>query len=330
MRMLFLGGTSFIGRYIAARAIEDGHTLTFFNRGTTNASLFAEQEHVRGDRYTDLDRLGDRIFDVVVDTSGFTPDSVRDAAVALAPRTKRYVFISTIDVYDLSATDITESSLTRELPADTQTSVRDPELYGAHKARCERILADVLGPERLLVVRPGLVVGPHDYTDRFTYWPVRIARGGEVLAPRDASMPVQIIDVRDLAAWTVRAMNEGSSGPYNLTGTPGSLTFGDVIEASMRVSGVRPALTWVSEEFLLEHEVAPWSELPLWLPPSPTVRGLLTVSNERARATGLSLRPLAETVEAVLDEYRTRPDPALKAGLSPEREAALLAAWSGP
>jgi nucleoside-diphosphate-sugar epimerase len=329
MRMLMLGGTSFIGRHIAVRAIEDGHTLTFFNRGTTNASLFADQEHVRGDRYTDLERLGDRTFDAVVDTSGFTPDSVRDAALALAPRTERYVFISSIDVYDLSETGITESSATRELAPDAQTSVRDPELYGAHKARCERILADVLGPERLLVARPGLVVGPYDYTDRFTYWPVRIARGGEVLAPRDASMPVQVIDVRDLAAWIVRAVNDGLSGAYNLTGTPAALTFGDVVDTSKRASGSAPAITWADEAFLLEHEVGPWFELPLWPPPDPKIRGLLTVSNERARATGLTLRPLAETAEAVLHEYRARTDPALKAGLSPEREAALLAAWHG-
>jgi len=265
----------------------------------------------------------------VIDTSGYTPDAVRASALAVAARVAQYIFVSTIDAYDLSRENIDESSATRVLPAGTQTAELDVELYGAHKARCERELIDILGPERVTIVRAGLMIGPYDATGRFTYWPVRVERGGQILAPREPGMAVQIIDVRDVAGWVVGAIAQKLSGVFNLTGNPGELTIGDVLDVAQTETATEARFVWVPDSFLLEHAVEPWTEMPLWLPANlDEFRGLLGVRNDRARATGLRIRSLAETVRDVLVEYRHREEKRpLRAGLSPEREAELLAAW---
>lgn len=331
MHVLLLGGTSFVGRHIAEAFIAAGHAVTFFNRGVTNGEVFAGHPHVRGDRTvaSDVARLAEIAADVVVDTCGYAPDDVRASAAAVAPFVKRYVFVSTIDAVDLSGATVDEESPMHPLPPGTQTAAKSGDLYGVHKAECERVVARILGDERVLVVRPGLVVGPYDPTDRFTYWPVRVARGGEVLAPRAPSLPVQIIDARDLASWVAGALARDLAGTFLLCGNPREIAIADVLETSRTVAASDARFTYVTDAFLEEQEVGAWVELPLWLPSTPDVRGLLDASNARARATGLTLRPLAETIADTLAEYRGRPpERTLRAGLSAEREAELLARWS--
>ena len=330
MRVLFLGGTSFVGRHIAEAVIAAGHEVTFFNRGLTNDGLHPPCARLRGDRdvAADVARLAEVAADVVIDTCGYTPDSVRASASAVASWAKTYVFISSIDALDLSASAVDETTPTKSFPRGTVTGSREDELYGIHKAQCERELVAILGEGRTLVVRPGLVVGPYDATDRFTYWPVRVARGGEVLAPRAPSLPVQLIDARDLAAWVAGALERELSGAFNLVGDPRTLAIADVLETARAHSGSDARFTYVSDEFLEARSVGAWVELPLWLPESPELRGLLTIDNRKARAAGLTLRPLRETIADTLAEYRTRPvERASLAGLTPEREEALLVAW---
>ncbi len=329
VRVLIIGGTSFVGRHIAEAVIAAGHGVTFFNRGITSGELFREHGHLRGDRRVDVSALANARGDVVIDTCGFTPDEVRASASAVAPWVKRYVFISSIDALDLSAAAIDESSPMRPFPPGTQTATDEPELYGVHKAQCERELVSVLGEARVLIARPGLVVGPFDATDRFTYWVARVARGGEILAPRAPSLPVQIIDARDLATWLAGAITAERSGTYMLTGDPRTLAIADVLETARAAGGGAARFTYVSDAFLEAHDVGPWVEVPLWLPASPELRGLLDVSNAKARATGLTLRPLAQTIADTLAEFNERPaSRTLRAGLTPERERTLLQAWA--
>ena len=327
MRILFLGGTSFAGRFTAEMALAAGHSIVFFHRGKTNPSLFPDARHVLGDRSSDAALLRDIEADVVIDTSGYTPDAVAASARAVAAKVRTYVFMSSISVYESGPAPIDESSPTQALPEGASTSELVPELYGALKARCEQELLEILGPERVVIVRAGLMVGPYDYTGRFTYWPVRVARGGEILAPVGREMLVQFIDARDVAAWINGAIAQDLHGTFNVTGTPRARDFGDVLDASRKASGGDANVTFVSTEFLQAQDVGEWIELPLWIPESDETTGLLTIGTERARATGLQLRPLATTAGDVLAEYRLRPDPALRAGLAPEKEAALLAAW---
>jgi 2'-hydroxyisoflavone reductase len=329
-KILFLGGTSFVGRHIAEALIAAGHEVTFFHRGTTNPSLFPEHRHIHGDRYGDVSALAEVEADIVVDTSGYTPDSVAASASAVSSSVRTYVFMSSVDAYDLSAASVDESSATKPLPEGATTSEAVPELYGAHKALAEQRTLAILGAERVLAIRAGLMVGPYDKTDRFTYWPARVARGGDILTPVGRTMPVQFIDVRDVAAWTAVAVANRLHGTFSLVGTPGALTFGDVLDACRAAAPGDARFAWASTEFLQAHDVGPWVELPLWLPPLPELAGLLNVSNEKARASGLRLRPLAETVRDVLDEFRKRPaTQTLRAGLEPGREAQLLTALRG-
>jgi len=331
MRVLFIGGTSFVGRHIAEAVLAAGHAVTFFNRGVTDDALFDGHERLRADRRlaSDVARLASIDAEVVIDTCGYTPDEVRASATAVAGWVRQYVFVSSVDALDLSVAAPDETTPLRPLPPGTQTATDDPELYGIHKAQCERELQAVLGEERVLVVRPGLVAGPYDATDRFTSWPARVARGGEVLVPRAPSLPVQYIDARDLAAWVTRAVADRSCGAFTLVGDPRTFAIADVLDTARSISGSDARFTYVPDAFLEAHEVGPWRELPLWLPDSPERRGMLNVSNAKARASGLELRPLRETISAILVELRLRPpERTLRAGLEPAREAALLEAWA--
>jgi len=329
MRILFLGGTSFVGRHIAEAAIAADHDVIFFNRGRTNATLFPANTTLLGDREGDVDALAALDVEVVIDTSGYTPDSVRASALAVANRVRTYYFMSSVDAYAQPiARGCDESSPTKTLAEGESTSERSPELYGAQKAACERELVAILGAERVLVARAGLMVGPYDATDRFTYWPIRFSRGGTVLAPVGRDLPIQIIDVRDVADWTIAAVERSAFGIVNLVGMPDSLNLGDVLDASAAVSAVRPEIVWVPSSFLGAENVDPWVELPLWIPDEAELRRFCSIRNDRARASGLRIRPLAETIRDISAEHATRPnDRAFKAGLTPERERALLAAW---
>ena len=319
MKLLLLGGPRFLGRAITDAALQRGHELTFFNRGTTNPELYPEVERLVGDRAGDLGALAGRDWDAVIDTCGYLPSVVRASAEALS-RSGLYCFVSSISVYAHFRHVVDENGPIAELddlPSDEVTN----ESYGPLKALCEKAVRDVFG-DRALVVRPGLIVGPHDPTGRFTYWPHRIARGGEVLAPAPPDAPTQVIDVRDLAAWVVALCDDAVGGTYNAT-HPG-VSRAELLETCRAVTDSDARITWVTPEFLVEHEVGPWMELPLWLV-DPDAEFADRVDVSKALEAGLTFRPLEETVRATLDEARTTE----AAGLRPEREAKLLAAWHG-
>ena len=319
MKLLVLGGTMFLGRALVEAALARGDDVTTFTRGRTNPGLFPQVDRRVGDRDGGLVALEDGEWDAVVDTSGYLPRVVRASAELLRDRVERYLFVSSISVYaDPSAPPSEQSALAELEDPASEEIMRD---YGALKAACERAAAEVYG-ERALLVRPGLIVGPHDPTDRFTYWPRRVAAGGDVLAPGTPADPVQFIDVRDLAVWLLHALDAGLSGPYNATGEP--LGIGELLEACKAVSGSDARFQWVPADRLRAEGVAPWTELPLWLPPEHAALNRSDVS--KARAAGLELRPLSDTIRDTLawDEEREIPR-ADDVGLAPERERKLLA-----
>jgi 2'-hydroxyisoflavone reductase len=325
MRLLILGGTVFLGRHLVEAARARGHVVTLFNRGQHNPDLFPAVEKVRGDRDGGLDALRGRTWDATIDTSGRLPRVVRQSAALLAPAVGHYIFISTMSVYaDLAQVGITENSPVGSLPDDYAET--DTSLYGPLKAACEREVEAAL-PGRALILRPGLIVGPYDPTNRFTYWPRRIAAGGEVLVFGTPDNPIRFnIDARDLAEWTVRLAEAETTGTFNAQGPTNSLTMGTLTETCRTVSGSDPRFTWVDEEFLHAQGVRPWTELPLWLPRQ--MNAIHTARIDRALAAGLVFRPLAETVRDVLAWDRNLPpDFPRPNGLAPERERELLAAW---
>ncbi len=325
MRVLILGGTVFVGRHLVEAALARGHEVTLFNRGQHGPDLYPGVEKLRGDRDSGLDALRGRRWDAAIDTCGYVPRLVRASATLLANAVDHYTFISSVSVYPEARTrHLDEDSPVGALDDESVEDVT-PETYGPLKALCERAAEGAMSG-RALTIRPGLIVGPHDPTDRFTYWPHRVARGGEVLAPGRPERPAQIIDARDLAAWTLQLVASGATGVYNATGPNYTLTMGRVLDTCADVSGGDARITWIDERFLLDAGVAPWSELPLWVPEEEDY--LDAVDSSRAVAAGLTFRPLADTVRDTLAWDATRPaDLGRKAGLTPERERDLLAAW---
>lgn len=329
MKLLIIGGTRFYGRLLTHNALARGHQVTLFNRDRSNPGLFPEAEHLVGDRNTDVSGLSGRRWDVVIDTCGFEPAGVRLTAGTLANAVDLYVFVSSISVYaNTSQPGVDEDSPVAKLPEGADESFK-MENYGALKALCEQAAEQAM-PGRALNIRPGLIVGQYDSTDRFSYWPWRVAQGGEVLAPARPSYLTQFIDARDLAEWTVRMVEAGRTGIYNATGPELPLTLGKLLETSRKVSGSDAKLTWVSEEFLLANGVEPWSQLPLWVPDSdPESVGMNQVSIRKALAAGLTIRTLEDTVQSTLDWVNSRPaNHEWRAGLTREREAELLAKYA--
>jgi 2'-hydroxyisoflavone reductase len=341
MKLLILGGTKFLGRHLVESALARGHEVTLFNRGQLNPELFPEVEKLRGDRDGGLDALKGRRWDAVVDTSGYSPRVVRDSARLLAEAVEHYAFISSISVYkdtsvpgvdeDYPVAAVTDERL-REAEALRQSELTAApffgEMYGALKALCERAAEEVM-PGRVLNVRAGLIVGPHDYTDRFTYWPRRVAEGGEVLAPGDPERQVQVIDARDLAEWVLDMAEAGRAGTFNATGPDYNLTMGRVLETCRGTTGSDARFVWVDERFLLDAGVGPWMEMPLWTPASDEGnRHIMGLSVGKALAAGLKFRPLSETVRDTLEWDLTRPaDTQRRAGLAREKEREVLDAW---
>ena len=322
MRILVIGGTRFVGRHIAATAVERGHDVTLFNRGVTDPSLFSDVRQVRGDRRAGgLAALRDRSFDVVVDPSAYFPADVEAAAGVAADR---YVLISSCSVYrDPVAPGSDEDAPTYEVAGPAPDTIESPEAYGALKARCERV-AGARFPGRALVIRPGLVVGPHDHTERFAYWPRRVARGGRVLAG-EPEQPAQLIDARDLAAWVIASVESETVGVFNAVGPARPLTMAQLLATCAAVARSDADVVWVGDRFLLDHGVEPWADLPLWLPADAA--GFLAVDATRARRAGLRTRPVAETIADVLGWDATR-DPAERHDAMPgDRERELLAAY---
>ena len=327
MRLLILGGTAFYGRALVDDAIARGHQVTLFNRGQTNPNIYPEAERLTGDRDGGLDSLKGKTWDAVIDTSGYVPRIVEQSAALLADAVGHYTFISSISVYaDATQSGANESASVGTL-ADESIEEIDGDTYGPLKALCEQVVERHL-PDRSLVIRPGLIVGPHDPTDRFTYWPCRIDRGGEVLAPGSAEKPVQLIDARDLAAWNLDMIEGKKVGTYDATGPAQILSIGEMLETCRQVSANDAELIWVDEDFLEKNEVGAWMELPLWLPDSANMPGFLTRNIDKALAAGLRFRPLAETVRDTISWASTRPvERDWGAGLNAKREDELLLAW---
>ncbi|UCC64192.1 MAG: SDR family oxidoreductase [Anaerolineae bacterium] len=331
MQLLILGGTRFLGRALVQAALQRGHEVTLFNRGQSNPDLFPDLEKLRGDRDGGLGALDGRRWEAVVDTCGYVPRVVRQSAELLADAVGHYTFISTLSVYaDLSQRGIGESAPLGTLEDESVEEITG-QTYGPLKALCEMVVAGAL-PGRALIIRPGLIVGPHDPTDRFTYWPDRVAQGGEVLAPGRSGKPVQFIDVRDLAEWTIRLAEKKRNGVHNATGPEVPLPMEQLLHTCQVVSGGDATLTWVSGQFLLDHEVEPWSDLPLWTPESdPAFAGFHAFDCRKAIAAGLTFRPLADTVRDTLAWAATRlDDHEWRAGLTRDRESELLQAWHSP
>lgn len=328
MRILVLGGTGFVGRHLVSSCLARGHAVTLFHRGRSNPAVFPEVEHVRGDRNESFEPLRGRTFDIVFDTGGYEVPQVRAAAHALRHPAMHYVFVSTISVYaDLSRA--VEGGPVQSWD-DAETGKLSLERYGALKAACERALDEEM-EGRVFHVRAGLILGPHDYDERFRYWLERIARGGDVLAPGDPSALTQAIDARDLAEWMMKNAEERRTGPCNATG--------EAMPMRQRLETIRDELHsdarfhWVPDEILVAHEVGPYSEMPFWLPAS---LGARPVDIQHALDTGLRFRPYAETVRdtwswlrkgwdaevSVRDNRRLR----VPGGMSKEREAKILEA----
>jgi 2'-hydroxyisoflavone reductase len=332
MRILIIGGTRFVGRHLVEAALARGHEVTLFNRGKTNPSLFHQLETIIGDREKDLDKLKGRIWEAVIDVAGYVPRIVRLSAESLERNVSRYVFISSISVYDdtiFKKIGIDESDPVAKIEDETVEEITG-ETYGALKALCEKTVHDIFGLERTLIVRPGLVVGLHDPTDRFTYWPVRVARGADVLAPQKPEAAIQIIDVRDLSEFTIKLIEDNTSGIYNATGPDYELTIGKLLEVSKQVSGSDANFRWAPLEFLKQQDVEEWSDMPVWIPDIEENQGFSRMNISKAIKAGLKFRPLEETVHDTLEWAKTRPpDHEWRAGLTAEREAQVLAALKG-
>ncbi len=333
MRLLILGGTRFLGRHLAEQALARGHRLTLLHRGQSGPELFPQAEHRLADRDADLHALADGQWDAVIDTSAYLPRQVRSVADCLRGRVGHYQLVSSISVYArFQAAGTAEDSPLQSL-ADPEVQVVTGETYGGLKALCEAEARSGFAG-RCLISRPGLLVGPWDPTDRFTWWVRRIAAGGDVLAPGDPHGPVQIIDARDAAAWMLLQAERRTAGTFNLTGPVRALAWGEMLQNAVTTLNPRARLHWVEEAFVLAQGVAPWADLPVWLPQESA--SLHRVNIQQAVATGLDCRPLAQTLGDTAAWDRTRPPatpssgpPRPAVGLSNEREAALLAIWRG-
>jgi 2'-hydroxyisoflavone reductase len=337
MRLLILGGTGFIGPYQVRYALERGHQVTIFNRGRQHMEWPGPVEELLGDRNTgDLKSLEGRDWDVCIDNPTTLPFWVRDAGRSLQGRIKNYVFISTISVYADDKMPADESAPvaaytgTDPLAETLDSFHAHAELYGPLKAESEKE-AEKQFPGRATIIRPGLIVGPGDETDRFTYWPVRLSRGGEVLAPGDGSDPVQIIDARDLAEWTIRMAEARAVGTYNATGPAHPLTMRQMLTGIASAIHANPTIEWVPTDFLKAEKVEAWSDMPTWIPGRGDTAGFGRRSIKKAIANGLTFRPLSQTASDTLAWFKQEPaerQEKLKAGIAPEREKEVLAKWA--
>jgi 2'-hydroxyisoflavone reductase len=352
LNILVMGGTGFLGPHFVEAARAQGHKLTLFNRGKSNPTRFSGEEfndieQLHGDRKTDLSALaGDRRWDAVLDTSAYLPGDVTRSAELLAPRVGQYLIVSSISVYaDNSTPGADETAAVGTLPDPTVTEITG-ETYGPLKALCEQAAEKAL-PGRTTVVRPGLIVGPGDTTDRFTYWPARAARGGEILAPGSSEDPTQVIDVRDLAAFLVHLIETRNFDVFNADAPAGKLTMGAVLAASQAAAAsansiqcvrapceqppeATSTVAWVPADFLDEHKVSVWQDMPAWIPARGEYAGFGRRSTARAQAAGLTYRPLETTVRDTLQWWLSLPEDRRakpKAGISAEREAEVLKAW---
>ena len=324
MKILIIGGTRFLGRHLVNSARARGHDVTLFNRGKTNPELFGQVDKIIGDREKDLDQLTGQNWDVVIDTCGYFPRIVKMSAKALKDKVESYVFISSISVYEsLQKIGVNESDPVGKIEDETIEEITEGS-YGPLKALCEKAVQDIFGI-RSLIIRPGLIVGPHDPTDRFTYWPVRVARGGDILAPDKPEALTQIIDVRDLSDFIVELIQQNVSGVFNATGPGHELTFGTLLDTCKLVSASDAKFHWASVDFLNLNNVAPWSDMPAWLPDVGEDAGFARVDISKAIKAGLEFRSLEDTIRDTLQWVAGLPeDYEWRAGLKSEREKELL------
>lgn len=326
--ILVLGGTGFIGPYQVRYAVDRGHQVTLFNRGS-GAEMFPELETLIGDRNDDLESLRGRRWDLVIDNAQSRPDWVEMAAEFLKDATDHFMFVSSRSAYS----DLSRVPMTSEAPTWTYESAGlepgDPLPYGLAKAESERAALRIM-PGRATIVRPGLIIGPDDETDRFTYWPVRIDRGGEVLAPGDGSDPVQIIDVRDFTEFMIHLGEDGTIGTFNVVGPRVPRRFDELLYGIRAVTTAETELVWVDREFLAQMAVRPYAEMPVWRPPTPGNEGFARFDLTPEVEAGLTFRPLAVTARDTLDYHYSRSPERrarLRAGLSAQREVEVLRAW---
>jgi 2'-hydroxyisoflavone reductase len=342
MRLLILGGTRFLGRHLAQQALDAGHELTLLHRGISGPALFPEAHHVLADRNADLAAAlaPHGSWDAAIDTGAYVPRQVRQAAAALADRVGQYQLVSSISVYARFDADPVGEDTPVQTLADPTLETITGVTYGGLKALCEEAALDTFG-ERALIARPGLLVGPHDPTGRFTWWVQRFVRAdtgdddeAEVLAPGDPGSPLQFIDARDAAAWLLHQAEACSSGTYNLSGPEDALTMAGFLASASQALAPAAELLWVDEAFLLQQGVAPWSELPLWLAAADS--GSHRIDLARALATGLQCRPLVETLRDTAAWAALAPQltptaaggpPRPPVGLAPARETALRETW---
>lgn len=322
MRILMIGGTGFLGRHLASEVLRRGHALTLFTRGKTNPDLFPEADHLRGDRTAaDLEALTGRSFDAVIDTCGYFPKHVDATASALRDTTGHYTFISSLAVYpDPVSPGADEEAPVATLEGAIPETIEDADAYGALKALCEQAAEHAM-PGRVLSIRPGLLIGPYDATDRFAYWPRRIAEGGRVLAA-EPNQPVQLIDARDLAIWIVDSVERDCTGVYNTTGPAEALTMAGLVKACRAVAAAGVEVLWAGDRFLREHDVEPWEELPLWLPAG--LAGFLQIDCSKAIGKGLQFRRLEESIRDTLKWEASRSAGARVERLLRKRERDLL------
>lgn len=340
LRILVLGGTGFIGPHMVRRARERGHTVTLFNRGKSNDDLFPDLETLIGDRDGKLDALKGKQWDAVIDTSGYVPRHVRDSAGLLKTAAKQYLFISSVSAY----ASFEQPGMTEDAPGGT---LKDPtveditgETYGPLKVLCEQAVQEAF-PTGAIVVRPGYIVGPGDSTDRWTYWPVRVAAGGEVLAPGEATYPMEIIDARDLAQFVVHLIERGTTGVFNAVGPAKPMPMGEMLDRLKAATASNATFTWVDAAWLEQQKAM----FPIWNAPTGPYAQLHTVSNARSVAAGLTYRPFEETARDTLSWWNGLPEerrnamgsglrhppalatPTASMAAQMEAEAKLLAAW---
>ena len=320
--ILILGGTGFIGPHMVREALRRGHSVTLFNRGRTNNALFPDLETIKGDRGGDLEGLKGRQWDVVIDNSGYVPRYVENSATLLADNVQHYLFISTISVYASFADPMDENSPLGTLEDETVEEVTG-ETYGPLKVLCEKRVTAAMGEERSTILRPTYICGPGDHTDRFSYWPIRTSKGGTMLWPGGPDYTTQIIDVRDLANFTIDCVEQRTAGIYNTVTPPRSYTFGEFLEDSQAVTAEEVEAVWVDEGFIEANEL----QLPVWHPKTGPYANVSNVAGDRAWAAGLRNRPERETIRDLMAWWATLPDErtaTTKAGLTMEQEAELI------
>jgi 2'-hydroxyisoflavone reductase len=341
LKILVLGGTGLIGPPMVSNAIARGHEVTLFNRGKTNTHLFPDLEKLKGDRNDDISALEEQVavgrrWDAVVDNTASIPRWVAESADLLAEAADYYLYTSSISAYaDHSTPNADETAPVGQISPEDEAKVLTNkditgENYGPLKARCEEEARKAFTDDRTCVVRPGLIVGPGDYSDRFTYWPVRIYRGGEVMAPGNPTDPVQFIDARDLGEWYIRLVEAGTTGTFNGVGPRSPMSMAGMLYGIRATVDNDISFTWVDADFLEEHEVQAWRHMTVWVPATEEYAGFSTSNIDRAIAAGLTFRPLADTAVATMEYWNSldeekRSNP--RAGCPVELEEKVLKAW---